>query len=84
MSANQAVVCGEFGGVWLGILNHTWSSGSGDVSPAQAKNSVASQFEALANELPDLIQNHGLECGGFTRKSATLKSNSQGCSHSTV
>ncbi|MEJ0089847.1 MAG: sugar-binding domain-containing protein [Limisphaerales bacterium] len=66
VSANQAVACGEFGGIWLGILNHTWSPGSGEVSPPQATNLVASQFEALANELPDLIQNHGLSAAVYT------------------
>jgi len=66
VSANQAVACGEFGGVWLGILNHTWSPGPGEVTPAQATNSVTSQFEALANELPDLIQNHGLSAAVYT------------------
>jgi autotransporter-associated beta strand protein len=65
-SANQAVVCGEFGGVWLGVSNHTWSPGSGEVSPAQAAVSVASQFESLAGELPDLIQSHGMSAAVYT------------------
>lgn len=66
VSASQAVVCGEFGGVWQAILNHTWSPGPGEVSPAQAANSVAAQFETLAGKLPDLIQNHGLSAAVYT------------------
>ncbi|HTI98917.1 MAG TPA: autotransporter-associated beta strand repeat-containing protein [Dongiaceae bacterium] len=66
VSANQAVACGEFGGVWQGITGHTWTPGTGEVSPAQASGSVAGQFEALANELPDLIQNHGLSAAVYT------------------
>ncbi len=66
VSADQAVACGEFGGVWLGITSHTWSPGPGEVAPAQATNSVASQFESLANQLPDLIQNHGLSAAVYT------------------
>ena len=65
-SASQAVACGEFGGVWIGITNHTWSPGSGEVYPAQAAGSVASQFESLAGQLPDLIRNHGLSAAVYT------------------
>jgi autotransporter-associated beta strand protein len=66
VSLNQAVACGEFGGVWLGVQNHTWSPGSGEVTPAQAATSVASQFESLANELPDLIQGRGMSAAVYT------------------
>ncbi len=66
VSASQAVVCGEFGGVYSAIQNHTWTPVSGAVTPAQATNAVATQFEALANLLPDLIQNHGLSAAVYT------------------
>jgi autotransporter-associated beta strand protein len=65
-STSQAVACGEFGGVWLGVTGHTWSPSSSDVSPAQASTSVASQFEALANELPSLIQTQGMSAAVYT------------------
>lgn len=65
-SASQAVACGEFGGVWLGVTGHTWSPSSSDVSAAQASTSVASQFEALAGELPNLIQNNGMSAAVYT------------------
>jgi autotransporter-associated beta strand protein len=65
-SASQAVACGEFGGVWLGVTGHTWSPSSSDVSPSQASTSVASQFETLANELPNLIQNQGMSAAVYT------------------
>jgi autotransporter-associated beta strand protein len=65
-STSQAVACGEFGGVWLGVTGHTWSPSSSDVSPAQASTSVASQFEALAGELPNLLQNNGMSAAVYT------------------
>lgn len=65
-SASQAAACGEFGGVWQGIIGHTWAPGPGEITPAQAANPVATQFEALANELPDLIQNDGLSAAVYT------------------
>jgi autotransporter-associated beta strand protein len=65
-SASQAVVCGEFGGVWQGVIGHTWSPSSSDVSPAQAASSVTSQFEGLSGELTDLIQNHGMSAAVYT------------------
>jgi len=76
-STTQAVACGEFGGVWIGISGHTWSPGSSDVSPAQASTSVASQFEGLANELPNLIQNNGMKRRSLHRNQR-CKSNSRG------
>lgn len=66
VSANLAVACGEYGGVWIGIKNHTWSPASSDVNPSQAATSVASQFESLANELPDLIQGRGMSAAVYT------------------
>jgi hypothetical protein len=65
-STSQAVACGEFGGVWLGVTGHTWSPSSSDVSAGQAFTSVASQFEALAGELPNLIQNNGMSAAVYT------------------
>jgi autotransporter-associated beta strand protein len=65
-SASQAVTCGEFGGVWLGVTGHTWSPSSSDVSAGQASTSVASQFESLAGELPPLIQNNGMSAAVYT------------------
>jgi autotransporter-associated beta strand protein len=65
-STTQAMACGEFGGVWLGVTGHTWSPSSSDVSPAQASTSVASQFESLAGELQNLIQNQGMSAAVYT------------------
>src|SRR5262249_18995019 len=65
-STVQAMACGEFGGVWLGVTGHTLSPNSGDVSPAQASTSVTFQFETLANELPNLVQNQGMSAAVYT------------------
>ncbi len=66
VSTSQAVACGEFGGVWLGVAGHTWSPASSDVSATQAVSTVTSQFQALAGELPDLIQNKDMSAAVYT------------------
>jgi hypothetical protein len=65
-SAVQAVACGEFGGVWQGIQDHTWAPSTSDVAPTQAVASVTSQFQALAGELPGLMQTNGLSAAVYT------------------
>ena len=65
-SAVQAVACGEFGGVWIGIQNHTWPPGSGDVAPTQAVATVTSSFQSLAGELPALMKNYGMSAAVYT------------------
>lgn len=65
-SGSQAVVCGEFGGVWLGLVGHTWSPSSSDVPPGQAPTTVTPQFESLANEVPDLVQTKGMSAAVYT------------------
>ena len=69
VSPSQAVVCGEFGGIWLGITNHTWSPSDVppyDVPPSQAANFVTPQFESLAGEVPGLIQTNGMSAAAYT------------------
>ncbi len=65
-STSQAMVCGEFGGVWLGVAEHTWSPATSDVNPTQAVATVTPQFQALANELPGLIQTNGMSAAVYT------------------
>jgi autotransporter-associated beta strand protein len=66
ISASQAVVCGEFGGVWAGVAGHTWSSNSSDVPYSQACSIVTPQFESLAEELPGLIRSNGMSAAVYT------------------
>ena len=66
VSASQAVVCGEFGGVWLGVAGHTWSPSSSDVPPSQAATTVTPQFESLAGEVPGLVQTNGMSAAVYT------------------
>jgi autotransporter-associated beta strand protein len=65
-STNQAVACGEYGGVWLGVIGHTWSPAASDVFSTQAVSTVTTQFEALTAELPNLIQNRGMSAAVYT------------------
>lgn len=65
-SSTQAVACGEFGGVWLGIAGHTWAPGSSDVSPAQAVTTVTPQFQSLAYEITNLVQTNGMSAAVYT------------------
>ncbi len=62
----QAVVCGEFGGVWLGLEGHTWSPSSSDVPPSQAAATVTPQIESLAGEVPGLIETNGMSAAVYT------------------
>ena len=65
-STNQAVVCGEFGGVGLGITNHTWAPGWGYVGATDG-NDLAARFENFSVELSDFVQNHGLSAAVYTQ-----------------
>jgi autotransporter-associated beta strand protein len=65
-SATQAVVCGEFGGVWLGLAGHTWSPSPSDVPVSQASTTVTPQIELLAGEAPGLIQTNGMSAAVYT------------------
>ncbi|HEU5069223.1 MAG TPA: LamG-like jellyroll fold domain-containing protein [Verrucomicrobiae bacterium] len=65
-SSNQAVVCGEFGGVGLGITNHTWASGWGYVGATDG-NDLAAKFEDFCFQLSDFVQNHGLSAAVYTQ-----------------
>ena len=65
-SASQAVVCGEFGGVWLGVAGHTWSPSSSDVPPTQASANVTPQIESLCGEVPDLVRTNGMSAAVYT------------------
>jgi hypothetical protein len=65
-STTQAEVCGEFGGVWLGVAGHTWSPSSSDVDPTQVAAIVTPQIEALTGELPPLIHSNGLSAAVYT------------------
>jgi autotransporter-associated beta strand protein len=66
VSSSQAVVCGEFGGVWLGLQGHTWSPSSSDVLPSQAAGTVTPQIESLANEVPGLMATNGMSAAVYT------------------
>ena len=65
VSASKAVVCGEYGGVGLGITNHTWAPGWGYVSAADGDD-LAAKFESFSTELCDYVQNHGLSAAVYT------------------
>lgn len=64
-STNQAVVCGEFGGVGLAITNHTWAPGWGYVG-AQDGADLTTRFENFSEQLCDLAQNQGLSAAVYT------------------
>ena len=68
VSSTQAVVCGEFGGVGLGINNHTWAPGWG-YTPAANGDDLAAQFEGFCYQLSDLVSNYGLCAAVYTELS---------------
>ena len=65
VSSTQAVACGEFGGVGLGITNHTWASGWGYIAATNGDD-LAAKFEDLSSQLSDSVQNHGLSAAVYT------------------
>lgn len=65
VSSNQAVVCGEFGGVGLAITNHTWATGWGYVGASDGAD-LAARFENFSTQLSDFVQNHGLSAAVYT------------------
>jgi len=65
-SATQAVVNGEFGGVGLGITNHTWAAGWGYVGATDGAD-LAAQFEGFCGQLSVFVENHGLSAAVYTQ-----------------
>ena len=65
ISSNQAVVCGEFGGVGLAITNHTWATGWGYVGATNGDDLTA-KFESFSSQLCDFVSNHGLSAAVYT------------------
>jgi len=66
VSATQAVVCGEFGGVGLPVTNHTWASGWGYIAVTNG-DGLASKFEDFCFQLSDAVQDHGLSAAVYTQ-----------------
>lgn len=64
-SSSQAVVCGEFGGVGLGITNHTWAPGWGYIAATNG-NDLAAKFEDFCFQISGFVQNQGLSAVVYT------------------
>ncbi|HEV2696146.1 MAG TPA: glycoside hydrolase family 2 TIM barrel-domain containing protein [Verrucomicrobiae bacterium] len=64
-STTQANVDGEFGGIGLGITNHTWAAGWGYVAATNGDDQ-ASKFEVFCSELASDVQNIGLNAAVYT------------------
>lgn len=65
-NATKAVVNGEFGGVGLGITNHTWAAGWGYVGATNGLDLTA-RFEGFCDQLSDFIQHQGLSAAVYTQ-----------------
>lgn len=65
-SATQAVACGEFGGVWLGVEDHTWSPADTDVPVSQVPGTVTPQIASYYSEVPPLVQTNGMSAAVYT------------------
>lgn len=61
----QAVVCGEFGGVGLGITNHTWAPGWSYIAATNGSD-LAAKFEDFCFQLSDFVANRGLSAAVYT------------------
>ncbi|MBK1881044.1 hypothetical protein JIN85_01380 [Luteolibacter pohnpeiensis] len=65
VSETQAVVCGEFGGVGLGVEGHTWADGWGYVDAADG-DELASIFERMSSHITGFVSDHGLSGAVYT------------------
>jgi hypothetical protein len=65
-STTQANVDGEFGGIGLGITNHTWAAGWGYVGATDG-NDEAAKFEVFCGELSSDVSNNGLNAAVYTQ-----------------
>ena len=65
-SSSQAVACGEYGGVGLGITNHTWASGWGYVAATNGADLTA-QFQGFCGLLTGFITDNGLSAAVYTQ-----------------
>lgn len=65
VSASQAVVCGEFGGIGLGIPGHTWAPGWGYVAAADG-DELASMFEDMCVQLSGQVSGQGQSAAVYT------------------
>ena len=65
-SSFQSVVCGEFGGVGLGITNHTWAAGWGYVAATNGID-LTGQFEGFCGMLSGFITDNGLSAAVYTQ-----------------
>jgi hypothetical protein len=65
-SATEAVACGEFGGVGLGITNHTWAGGWGYLAATNGDD-LAAKFQDFSFQLSDFVQNQGLSAAVYTQ-----------------
>lgn len=64
-STTQANACGEFGGIGLGITNHTWAAGWGYVAATNG-DGLAAKFEGFCDQLSGFVQNDGLNAAVYT------------------
>ncbi len=65
-SPTQAVACGEFGGVWLGVEGHTWNPSPNDSALGQVAGTVTPQFISLADEITNLMVSNGMSAAVYT------------------
>lgn len=65
-NATKAVANGEFGGVGLGITNHTWAAGWGYVGAVDGADLTA-RFENFCVQISDYVQNDGLSAAVYTQ-----------------
>lgn len=65
-NATRAVVNGEFGGVGLGITNHTWAAGWGYIGAVDGADLTA-KFEDFCSQISGFVQNQGLSAAVYTQ-----------------
>jgi len=64
-SDNQALACGEYGGIGYSINNHIWDDGFGYVM-VYSDNELATMYDQFTNDLLQFKTNNGLSAAVYT------------------
>ncbi len=62
--SRRAIACGEFGGLWRQVEDHTWTTYDG--SGYASGNALANRYVELTHQVQDLIRINGLSAAVYT------------------
>jgi hypothetical protein len=66
-NANQALACGEYGGIGLTVAGHTWLPTGGGYTNVQDGKDLESLYGEFANQLKGFVEKKGLSAAVYTQ-----------------